>query len=257
MRLSLKTCVRWNNKIIWMLVEVCCNSYESALNAQKAGADRIELCSELGVGGLTPSYGLLKLTKAALDIPINVLIRPRGGHFTYSNTELKVMKEDIAFCKEIGINGIVSGVLTKDFYIHQDQTTELLEAAEFMEFTFHRAFDWVINPAEAIGELEELGIDTILTSGQQPNAHKALKFLSELQSRTKKIQIMAGGGVNFSNAIQFKEAGLQAVHLSGSKFGQVVDVSHKIPMSSDKHLQEHQVAVTDIDVVRQVINAVK
>lgn len=240
-----------------MLVEVCCNSLESALNAQKAGADRIELCSELGVGGLTPSYGLLKLVKAELEIPINVLIRPRSGHFTYSDSELKVMKEDIAFCMEIGVNGIVSGVLTNDFYVHRDQTAQLIAAAESMDFTFHRAFDWVVNPHKAIAELEELGVDSVLTSGQQPNADLALNLLSELQAKTTKITVMAGGGVNLSNALLFKKAGLSVIHLSGSKFGQVVNVSHKIPMSSDKHLQEHQVAVTDSDVVRQVIRAVK
>ncbi|NKI30652.1 copper homeostasis protein CutC [Croceivirga thetidis] len=240
-----------------MLVEVCCNSLESALNAQKAGADRIELCSELGVGGLTPSYGLLKLVKEALEIPIHVLIRPRGGHFSYSDSELKVMKTNIAFCREIGVNGIVTGVLTKDFYVHRDQTAELIEAAKSMKFTFHRAFDWVVNPHDAITELDELGVDTVLTSGQQPNADVALKLLLELQEKTSKVQVMAGGGINLSNALLFKEAGLSAIHLSGSKFGQVVNVSHKIPMSSAKHLQEHQVAVTDSEVVRQVINAVK
>ncbi len=93
-----------------MLVEVCANSLESALNAQKAGADRIEICSELGVGGITPSYGLLKSLKERIFIPIHVLIRPRSGDFTYSETEFDIMKNDIALCVEMGFQGIVSGV---------------------------------------------------------------------------------------------------------------------------------------------------
>src|SRR5690606_29586637 len=98
-----------------MIVEVCANSLESALNAQKAGADRIELCTELAVGGLTPSFGLLQLVRERISIPVNVLIRPRSGDFTYSQLEFEIMKRDIGLCRELGFNGIVSGVLSKDF----------------------------------------------------------------------------------------------------------------------------------------------
>lgn len=240
-----------------MLVEVCCNSLESALNAQEAGADRIELCSELGVGGITPSYGLIRLVKEQLKIPIHVLIRPRGGHFTYSNYELDVMKVDIEFCKEMGVAGIVTGVLTNDFYVHLDQMAELIALLKPLHFTFHRAFDWVVNPQEALKELEELAVDTILTSGQQLKAEDGLSLLKTYQTQVKKITLMAGGGINIDNAKHFFEAGLGAIHLSGSIFGQEVDVSHKIPMNSEKHLQETKVAVTDSEIIRQVVKAVK
>ena len=94
-----------------MLVEVCVNSLQSAINAQQAGADRIELCSELGMGGITPSYGLIRMVREALTIPIHVLVRPRGGHFTYSETEFEVMLEDVRQCLALGVDGIVSGIL--------------------------------------------------------------------------------------------------------------------------------------------------
>jgi len=129
-----------------MIVEVCANSLESALNAQKAGADRIELCAELAVGGLTPSFGLLQLVREHISIPVNILIRPRSGDFTYSHLEFEIMKKDIALCRELGFDGIVSGVLSKDFNLDYERTKELIEVSGPLQFTFHRAFDWVRDP---------------------------------------------------------------------------------------------------------------
>lgn len=240
-----------------MLVEVCCNSLASALNAEKAGADRIELCSELGVGGVTPSYGLIKLVKAQLSIPVHVLIRPRSGHFNYTDTEFEVMKSDVEFCKELGVDGIVSGCVNQDFYVDLDKTQTLASMAKPLHFSFHRAFDWVLNPSETLKQLEELGVDTILTSGQQPSAKDAIELLQKLQKQAKDIVIMAGGGITPENVHLFKNSGLKALHLSGSSFENVVDVSHKIPMNSEKHLEEHHVAVTNYDTIRQVLEAVK
>src|SRR5690606_19728280 len=147
-----------------MLVEVCANSLQSALNAQMAGADRIELCSELGVGGITPSVGLIQSVKKELSIPIHVLIRPRSGHFTYSDSEFEVMKADILACSELGVDGIVAGILMDDFSVDVERNQELLKLAEPMHFTFHRAFDWVLDPVDALKQLERMGIGTVLTS---------------------------------------------------------------------------------------------
>ena len=126
-----------------MLVEVCANSLESAINAQEAGADRIELCVELGVGGITPSFGLISEVKKHLDIPIHVLIRPRSGHFTYSDFDFEVMKRDIAFCKEVEVDGIVSGILLPDFTLNMGRTETLVPLPRSLKYTFHRAFDRV------------------------------------------------------------------------------------------------------------------
>lgn len=239
-----------------MLVEVCANSLESAINAQKAGAHRIELCSELGVGGVTPSMGLIQLVRERLSIPVHVLIRPRSGHFTYSDTEFEVMKADIVACMELGVDGVVSGVLMKDFSVDVARTRQLVELAQPMHFTFHRAFDWIQDPISCLVELERMGIDTILTSGGYPSAEKGLEQLEDWQKRTS-MTIMAGGGVSPSNAVGFKKIGLRAVHCSGTSFANQLDVSGKIPMNSAKHLDEDKVAITHVDTVRSIVQAVK
>lgn len=240
-----------------MLVEVCANSLESALHAQEGGADRIELCSELGVGGLTPSFALIKLVKQRLQIPVHVLIRPRSSHFCYSNSELEVMEEDIVQCKAMGVEGVVVGALNPDFTLNFRQTEQLRKKAGHMKFTFHRAFDWVSNPMEALGQLEDLGVDYILTSGQQTSAEKGLELLGALHDQSKNCTIMAGGGVNLQNVQKFKELGLGALHLSGTHFVNPVSLADKIPMNSVKHLNENQVAVTNAESIRQIVQSVK
>ncbi len=239
-----------------MLVEVCANSLESARNAERAGADRIELCSELGVGGITPSAGLIQLVKKELTIPIHVLVRPRGGHFTYSDTEFEVMKADVLACKALGVHGIVSGILNKDFSVDIERTKALVELAKPIHFTFHRAFDWVSEPLEAIKQLEEMGVQTILTSGGEPSAEKGINNLGIWQQETS-MTIMAGGGVSPNNASKFKDIGLRAVHCSGTSFGNELNLEGKISMNSSKHLIENQVAISNSDTLASVVKAVK
>jgi copper homeostasis protein len=239
-----------------MLVEVCANSLESARNAERAGADRIELCSELGVGGITPSAGLIQLVKRELTIPVHVLIRPRGGHFTYSDSEFEVMKSDILACKALGVDGIVSGVLREDFSVDVARTRTLVELAKPMHFTFHRAFDWVAGPLEAIKQLEDLGVQTILTSGGETAADKGIKNLEDWQQKTS-MTLMAGGGISQQNASNFKDIGLKAIHCSGTSFGNQLDLSGKISMNSSKHLAEDQVAISNLDILSAIVRAVK
>ncbi|RYC50535.1 copper homeostasis protein CutC [Flagellimonas olearia] len=239
-----------------MLVEVCANSLESALNAQKARADRIELCSELGVGGVTPSHGLLELVKQNLQIPIHVLIRPRSAHFTYSDAEFEVMKADIVQCKKAGVQGIVSGVLLKDGTLDVERTQELVNLAKPLHFTFHRAFEWIPDPLVALAKLEAMGVDTVLTSGGETSAEKGINHLEAWQQQTS-MTIMAGGGVAPQNAPMFKAIGLSAIHCSGTSFGNPVDLEGKISMNSSKHLVEDEVAVTNEAVVRRIVQAVK
>ncbi|HKJ48240.1 MAG TPA: copper homeostasis protein CutC, partial [Christiangramia sp.] len=120
-----------------MIIEVCTNSLESAINAERGGADRIELCSELGVGGITPSFGLIKAALEKISIPIHVLIRPRSGDFTYSEYDFQVMLQDIEECRNLGVSGIVSGVLNEDFSPDLKRTGNLINASTGMSFTFH------------------------------------------------------------------------------------------------------------------------
>ncbi|MGX1928731.1 copper homeostasis protein CutC [Flagellimonas sp. 2504JD4-2] len=240
-----------------MLVEVCANSLESALVAQEAGADRIELCSELGVGGVSPSHGLIEMVRNKLNIPIHVLIRPRSGHFTYTDLEFEVMLKDIAFCKQVGVDGIVSGVLLTDSSLDERRTAILIEASRPMKFAFHRAFDWVPHPEETLQQLEKLGADYVLTSGLQTSAEEGLDLLDKLNSISKSTLVMAGGGVRLDNCEKFKTAGLKAIHFSGSSFGNEIDLTDKIPMNSASHLREDQIAVTNLDKVRQIVRSVK
>jgi len=197
-----------------MILEVCANSYESALNAQKGGAQRIELCEDLAVGGLTPNFELSKKVISELNIPVFILIRPRDGDFNYSGEEFKQIKKDIILFKELGCKGIVSGILTKkDNNIDISRTRELIELSKPLEFTFHRAFDEVLNPIQALHQLIKLKADRILTSGQAETAVKGLDLLKELINiAEKKIIIMPGSGVNINNILEFKKIGSKEIH---------------------------------------------
>lgn len=240
-----------------MLVEVCANSLESAMNAQKAGADRIELCSELAVGGITPSYGLLKKVKKKLKIPIHVLIRPRSGDFSYSDGEFDIMKENIALCVEMGFDGIVSGLLHKDFTLDVERTKELIGLSGNLKFTFHRAFDWVLNPLSSMKQLETLGVDYILTSGQQKSALDGIEILTDLNDESTTCSIMPGGGINGGNVKQFKENGFGVVHLSAAKFSKRLDIDPKVSMNSSSFLADQGVFVSNIDSIKNVLREVK
>ncbi len=240
-----------------MLVEVCANSLESALSAQRAGADRIELCAELGVGGITPSFGLLKAVKEHIDLPVHVLIRPRSGDFTYSKADFETMLTDIALCLELGFNGIVSGALHSDFTLDVERTALLVKASKEAHFTFHRAFDWVENPLIAARTLEEMGVRTILTSGQRATAPEGLPLLLKLQGQAVKMAVMPGGGIHPGNASLFRENGFSALHLSGTKVEKTLAHAPKIGMNAAKFISDDHLARTDEETVRAVVREVK
>ena len=201
-----------------MILEICANSYQSAINAEKAGAQRIELCSEISVGGITPSLGLLKKVMQSLTIPVHVLIRPRSGNFHYSDKEFEIMKENIRLCKDLGCAGIVSGVLHEDNTIDIKRTKELIELSKPMSFTFHRAFDIVSKPKEALLQLIALGVHRLLTSGQEEKAEDGIDLLLELQKIAEdKLTILPGSGINSENCIHFKNNGFTEIHSSASK----------------------------------------
>lgn len=201
-----------------MIIEICANSYQSAINSEVSGAHRIELCTELPIGGITPSFGLIKQVISKLNIPVFVLIRPRSGNFTYSEDEFEIMKQDILLCKDLGCHGIVSGVLNGNTTVDTIRTKELVELSKPLPFTFHRAFDCVPKSFDALEELINLGVNRILTSGQETSAEKGLKLLQELKSQANnRITILPGSGVNPENVLSFKKAGFSEVHTSASK----------------------------------------
>ena len=187
-----------------MIIEVCAESYEHAMEAEKAGADRIELCKDLHLDGLTPDYESAKRTIDSLNIPVFILIRPREGDFIYSNEEFELMKSDIVKFKEIGCKGIVSGVLNDDNSIDAERTKELIELSKPLEFTFHRAFDIVSKPLKEIENLIRLGVDRILTSGQKEKAMDGIVLLQQLKSISKnRVIIMPGSGISNTNFKKF------------------------------------------------------
>ena len=240
-----------------MIVEVCANSLQSALNAQRAGADRLEVCIELGLGGITPTYGLLKELKKAIRIPMHVLIRPRSGDFTYSASEFKVMLLDIAICRDLGYEGIVSGVLKPDYTLDIDRTEQLYKASEDMQFTFHRAFDWVKDPFNTLKTLESLGLDNVLTSGQAANAVEGLSLLKNLLEKAEKIDIIPAAGIRPNNVLLLKDSGFKTVHLSGVRLIQTLNIRPKLDMNSKALLSEDKIAVTDVGIIKELIKSVK
>jgi len=232
-----------------MILEICANSYQSALNTEKAGAHRIELCAELSVGGVTPSFGLIKKVVEALTIPVFVLVRPRSGNFTYTNSEFEIMKQDIQICKDLGCSGIVSGVLNEDNSVDVVRTRALIGLSKPLEFTFHRAFDWVPNSFEAQLQLIDLGVNRILTSGQQPTAHKGLELLNSLKSQSLgKIKIMPGSGIHAENAKVFKNAGFHEIHTSASK--------GIIENNSSSFFGDIKQSQSSLDVIKLILEAI-
>ncbi|HZJ80826.1 MAG TPA: copper homeostasis protein CutC [Dysgonamonadaceae bacterium] len=181
-------------------IEICTNSVTSCLQAQKGGAYRVELCAGIPEGGTTPSYGEIAVARELLDIKLNIIIRPRGGDFLYSDVEHQTMLHDIRMAKKLGVDGVVIGCLTADGKIDMQRNKELIDAAQGMSVTFHRAFDMCKNPFEALEQIISLGCDSILSSGQQPTAMEGVTLLSELIAKADgRITIMPGSGVNESN----------------------------------------------------------
>lgn len=198
------------------IVEICVNSVESAIEAQKGGADRVELCDNLFEGGTTPSFGSIEVARKYLSIGLQVIIRPRGGDFLYSDLEFEIMKRDIEKCKEIGVDGVVIGILTEEGEIDKNRTGELVELARPLSVTFHRAFDVCRNPFKALEDLIELKVDRILTSGQEPTAFEGLETIKKLQETAhNRIIILACGSLNERNLPRFLEqTDVREVHMT-------------------------------------------
>lgn len=198
-----------------MIVEACLETVASAVAAERAGADRIELCSDLAEGGVTPSAGLIRAVRSRVDIPIHVLIRPRGGAFVFDGAEEEVMLADIREARRSGADGVVVGALSTGQRIHRARTERLVAAAGTMAVTFHRAFDATPDLDASMALLVELGVPRVLTSGGAATAMEGSAALARLQSRWgERITLLAGGGVRASNVRRLVDAtGVREVHL--------------------------------------------
>lgn len=199
------------------LVEICANGLQSALTAQKGGADRIELCRSLELDGLTPNPRTVRAVIEKLHIPVHLLIRPRDGDFKYTDKEIKAIRRQIAMAQDTGCAGVVCGALNSKNEIDLGVTRELVHAAGNLHFTFHRAFDVISDQASALEQLIGLGVNRVLTSGGESSALKGMKQLNELRRQAGgRIEIMPGAGINSRNMNQFLDAGFESVHLSAS-----------------------------------------
>ena len=237
--------------------EVAVDSVESALTAQSAGANRIELCAGLAIGGITPSHGMIAVALERLEIPINVIIRPRRGDFLYSESEFDIMRRDIEYVKSLSVNGVVIGILRADGTVDVDRLRVLIEQARPLDVTFHRAFDMTVDPKKALDDLIALGVNTVLTSGQASSAERGLSLIADLVAQAQgRIKIMPGAGINPQNinnivtksrASDFHFSGKTLVE-SGMQYR-----NDKLAMGGGDNLSEYQLTLTDKDMIRAII----
>ncbi len=243
------------------VLEICVDSVASAIAAEQGGAQRVELCDYLAGGGTTPSAGMIEVVRQSISIALHVLIRPCRGDFLYSDAEFDVMKKDIALCRKLGVNGVVIGALTKDGSIDKASTAELIAHAGPMSITFHRAFDFCVDPLKGLDDLLKLGVNRLLTSGQQETALQGAALIRELHEKAAgKMIIMPGGGVtpaNLQNLISI--TGVREVHASvRTSVESDMQFRKDYPLiSSYKQLSEFEQLVADESQVRALRKAFK
>lgn len=203
------------------LMEACVGSYASCMTAARGGADRLELCANLVIGGTTPSPALARQVLRDCAVPVNVLIRPRFGDFLYDDAEMEQMCLEIQVFREMGVNGVVIGTLTPDGDLDMEKMKKLMDAAGDLDVTLHRAFDMTRDPFRSLEDAIALGCKTILTSGQAPNAPAGAALLKELEDRAGgRITIMAGSGVKSGNIQALHDqTGIRTFHTSARKGG--------------------------------------
>ncbi|MFP3156104.1 copper homeostasis protein CutC [Lachnospiraceae bacterium ZAX-1] len=201
------------------LLEVCVDSVESALEAQKGGANRLEVCSNLIIGGTTPGLSLVREIKKRVDLTSHVLIRPRFGDFYYTDYEFDIMKEDIKMFRELGVEGVVIGILNKDGNLDMPRMEQLIQEADPMSITLHRAFDVCKNPLFTLERAKNLGIQTILTSGQADHCLHGQPLLAVLLQKAEyAIDIMVGCGVTAQVIKQiYPQVKAHTFHMSGKE----------------------------------------
>lgn len=201
------------------LLEACVDSHASAMAAVRGGADRLELCANLAIGGTTPSVPLFRQIRRDCDVKVNVLIRPRFGDFLYDGAELEEMGEEIEAFRELGANGVVIGVLTPEGELDEGAMARLMDRAGAMDVTLHRAFDMTRDPFAALEAAVRLGCRTVLTSGQERDAAAGRELLRQLLNRAAgRIDVMAGCGVKKENIQMIHDhAGINIFHATARK----------------------------------------
>jgi copper homeostasis protein len=242
-----------------MRVEICVDSPEGAVAAERGGADRVELCANLMEGGTTPSAGCIRATRLRVKLGLQVIIRPRGGDFLYSKEEIEVMREDIRVAKDLGADGVVIGCLTPDGKVDRVLTAELAQLARPMNITFHRAFDLCSDPVAGLEDLIELGMDRVLTSGQESSCLEGMELIAALQKQAAdRIIVMPGGGITPRNLLRIvRGTGVSEVHLSARRTVEsgMVHRNHQAFMGGALRPAEYNWKTTDESAVRNVVNS--
>jgi copper homeostasis protein len=230
-----------------ILIEICVDSVDSAVAAERGGAGRVELCSNLLEGGVTPSAGLIELVRARTSIGLQVMIRPRGGDFYYTPEEFETMRRDIVAAKKLGADGVVVGILHADGSVDIERTRELVELARPLGVTFHRAFDMSADLFRALECVCATGADRLLTSGGEKTALQAVEQIARLVEAARgRIAIMACGGINHHNATSIiEQTGVREIHV-GLRSPVVTPMLHRNPelsigMAAECEYQRFQV----------------
>ncbi len=242
-------------------LEACVTSVRSALAAEAGGADRVELCDNLHDGGTTPGPGSIIAAFKHLNIDLNVIVRPRGGDFLYTDLEFEIMKTEVEYCRNLGINGVVIGLLLPNGQVDKKRTAELVILAGDMSVTFHRAFDMARDPYEALEDLIELGIDRILTSGQRPSVPEGLDLISGLVKQAgDRIIIMPGCGIRPLNVTEVvRQSGASEFHLHlETPAASLMDFKNpRVFMGTDPDLSEYETVTTHDEDFRTFVNAAR
>ncbi|KAL0114306.1 hypothetical protein PUN28_011520 [Cardiocondyla obscurior] len=235
-------------------MEICIDSIESARNAVDGGASRLEVCSALSEGGLTPSPGLINQIQTFATIPLYAMIRVRSGDFVYSTEEINAMELDLKILKDHRVDGFVFGALTPDDEIDVAACKRILAAAHPLPVTFHRAFDLTTYPLKSMDLLDDLGFARILTSGQRSSAAEGLELIRTLVLRTRKLTIMPGAGITRDNIREIIKSGAKEFHASAKKKKMTARNANRIRMGAN---EDDFVNVTDKELVRELVEIVK
>jgi len=239
-----------------VLLEICCGSIDDAIEAEKGGADRVELCSALFLGGLTPSLGTIQEAKRRVKIPIMVMVRPRGGGFAYSEAEFASMERDAETAVGNGADGVVFGILQSDGTIDIPRCRRIRQLIGERQAVFHRAFDVTPDPVDALEQLVNLGITRVLTSGQKDSVPEGVELIKKLIERARgRIEILPGGGIQAWNMKEMIERiGCAQVHLTA--WGTALDTSTEarpaVTFGGALYPSEDRYQMTDAKLVRQL-----
>jgi len=239
-----------------ILIEVCCGSVDDAVEAEKGGADRVELNSAVSLGGLTPSPGSIIEAKKRLNIPVMVMIRPRAGDFCYTQAEMEVMLRDAKLAVEHGADGLVFGILNADGSVDAERCKRIIELAQGRQTVFHRAFDVTVDPLKALDELIDIGFTRVLTSGQEKTAPEGAELISKLLVHAGgRIEILPGSGLRPHNIRAFVQQ-TKAAQVHFSAFGQKRDLSMRhrthITFSGRHRRPEDRYDLVDREIVKSV-----